>query len=207
MVALARGARNDGANVRIERVEPVSSVARVIVKSLAIIVVCVALSIVYGILHDLVTVRMCIEYFTLAHPRLIVGPRAEDPTTLAVLWGVIATWWVGLIAGVALSIAARAGSWPKLTLRDLWIPIVGAVALVFVLAMMALVAGWSAGVSGRYPPPKWITDQMPYDRWRHFVSASWAHSASYGAGALAGLALCGHAVLLRWRRARGIARV
>ncbi len=172
--------------------------------SLRIVLACVVLSIAYGVVHDLVTVRMCIEYFTLAHPPLGIG---EDPTLLALAWGVIASWWMGAIFGGLLAIAARVGAWPKLTLRDLWLPLVIAIVLVFVLAMMALVAGWSAGVSGRYPPPKWITDQMPYDRWRHFVSAAWAHSASYGAGALAGLALCGHAVLLRWRRASGIARV
>ena len=41
------------------------------VQSIAIIFVCVAAAIVYGILHDQITARICIEYFTIGHPRLI----------------------------------------------------------------------------------------------------------------------------------------
>lgn len=172
-------------------------------KSLVIVLFCIALSVVYGIVHDQITVRMCLEYFTLAHPPLGIG---EDPTTLALAWGVIATWWVGLILGVALALAARVGSWPKLALRDLWLAIVIAMAIVFVLAMMSLVAGWVAGVSGRFRPPERIAEALPYERWKHFHAAAWAHTASYAFGALGGLALCAHALLLRWRRARGITR-
>lgn len=172
-------------------------------KSLALIVWCIALSIVYGIVHDQITVRMCLEYFTVAHPPLGIG---ENPTTLALAWGVIATWWVGLFLGVLLAVAARAGSWPKLEWRDLRLAIVLVLVVVFVLAMMSMVTGWVAGVSGRFRPPERIAEAIPYERWKHFHAAAWAHTASYAFGALGGLALCGHALLLRWRRASGIGR-
>lgn len=168
---------------------------------LRIVLASVLIACVYGVAHDQVTARLCIEYFTLFHPRLGVP---ETPTMLGLAWGLLATWWVGLGLGLALACAARAGSWPKLALRDLRTPLAVFVAALFVLAMMALMAGWAAGVSDRFPPPAAIAERMPYERWKHFNAAWWAHSASYFFGFLGGLALCGHAVLLRWRRARGL---
>ncbi len=170
--------------------------------SLKIVLLCVALACVYGVVHDQVTARLCLEYFTLAHPPLGLG---ESPTVLGLAWGVLATWWVGLALGLALAAAARAGGWPKLTARELRWMLVGFVVGLFALAMMALMAGWAAGVSDRFKPPDAIAAQLPYERWKHFTAAAWAHAASYFFGAVGGLALCVHVLLLRWRRARGIA--
>ena len=70
-------------------------------------------SIVYGILHDQVTARVCVEYFTIGHPPVF---NTNDPTLLAIGWGIIATWWVGLILGIPLAVAARAGNRPPRTM-------------------------------------------------------------------------------------------
>ena len=61
-------------------------------ESLKIILLCVLAAIVYGILHDQVTARVCVEYFTIGHPPIF---HTDDPTLLAFGWGVIATWWMG----------------------------------------------------------------------------------------------------------------
>src|SRR5215208_4042841 len=92
----------------------------------------------YGVLHDQVTARICVEYFTIGHPPLF---PTESPTLLALGWGVVATWWVGLPLGVLLSAAARVGARPKLTAAQLRRP-VG----VLLLAMGACAA--IAGVVG-----------------------------------------------------------
>ena len=168
---------------------------------LRIVLACVLLACLYGIVHDQVTARVSIEYFTLAHPNL--GLPAT-PTVLGLAWGIIATWWVGLALGLALALAARAGSWPKLELRELRAVLLFYIVALSVLAMAALMAGWAAGVSDRFRPPESIAAQMPYERWKHFLAAAWAHAASYFFGGIGGLALCAHAVLLRWRRARGV---
>jgi len=47
----------------------------------------------YGLVHDQVTVRVSLEYFTIGHPQLIT---TSSPTLLALFWGAAATWWVGL---------------------------------------------------------------------------------------------------------------
>jgi hypothetical protein len=59
------------------------------VESLKIIVLCIVAAMVYGILHDQVTARVCVEYFTIGHPPIF---HTDDPTLLAFGWGVIATW-------------------------------------------------------------------------------------------------------------------
>src|SRR5215472_606893 len=89
-------------------------------QSLAIIFLAVAAAVGYGIIHDQITARICVEYFTIGHPRLI---NSDSPTVLAIFWGVVATWWVGLPLGLGLTVAARAGRRPKLKAQDLVIPV------------------------------------------------------------------------------------
>jgi hypothetical protein len=79
---------------------------------LKIILICVAAAIAFGVVHDQVTARVCLEYFTVFHPPVFA---TQSPTALAFGWGVIATWWVGLFLGLLLTLAARAGSRPKQT--------------------------------------------------------------------------------------------
>ncbi len=167
--------------------------------SIRIVLACVLLACLYGIAHDQITARLSIEYFTLGHPPLGLG---DSPTVLGLAWGVLATWWMGLGIGLALALSARAGRWPKLDLRALRTPILAFVTILFVLAMMALMAGWAAGVSDRFRPPPSIADQVPYERWKHFTAAAWAHSASYFFGTIGTLALCTHTLLLRGRARR-----
>jgi hypothetical protein len=62
---------------------------KTLIESLKIILLCIVAAIVYGILHDQVTARVCVEYFTIGHPPIF---HTDDPTLLALGWGVIATW-------------------------------------------------------------------------------------------------------------------
>jgi len=92
------------------------------VQSLGIVLMCVAAAVVYGIAHDQVTARVCVEYFTIGHPPIF---GTDDPTLLAFGWGTLATWWVGLGLGVALAFVARAGSRPKRSAASLVRPVAG----------------------------------------------------------------------------------
>ena len=49
-----------------------------------IIGLAICAAVVYGVLHDQVTARICIEYFTIGHPRLI---DSDSPTVLGLLAG------------------------------------------------------------------------------------------------------------------------
>ena len=81
-----------------------------------IVLTCIAASIVYGIVHDQFTARICVEYFTVFHPPVFA---TDSSTLLGIGWGIIATWWAGAIIGLLLAIAAREGSRVKLTAREI----------------------------------------------------------------------------------------
>ena len=105
------------------------------VEHFKIILLCLAAALVYRILHDQITARVCVESFTVFHPPIFA---THSPTLLALGWGVFATWWVGLFLGLLLTLAARAGSRPKLTAATLVHPIGH---LLIVVACSAFIAG------------------------------------------------------------------
>ncbi len=61
-----------------------------------IVVFSIVAVVAYGIIHDQITVRLCLEYFTVAHPPLF---PTRSPTLLAICWGTVATVWAGMAAG------------------------------------------------------------------------------------------------------------
>jgi len=50
-------------------------------KTLGIVFLCILAAVFYGILHDQITARICVEYFTIGHP-IVFG--TEDPTLLGI---------------------------------------------------------------------------------------------------------------------------
>ena len=78
-------------------------------KAVAIVLMCIGSAIIYGVLHDQVTAHVCVEYFTVVHP--LVFPT-ESPVLLGLGWGVIATWWTGLLLGVPLASPPAQGLGP-----------------------------------------------------------------------------------------------
>jgi drug/metabolite transporter superfamily protein YnfA len=164
-------------------------------QSLGIVLMGVVAAVGYGIAHDQVTARVCVEYFTVGHPPVF---GTDDPTLLGLGWGILATWWVGLLLGVPLAVVARAGSRPKRSVRSLVRP-VGR--LLLVTAACALVAG----LTGRFLA-SWgavylvgpIARDLPADRHVPFLADLWAHTASYLVGLAGGIV-----VLVSVWRSRG----
>jgi hypothetical protein len=155
----------------------------------------------YGILHDQVTARICVEYFTIAHAPLF---PTTSPFWLAVFWGIVATWWVALPLGLLLACAARIGAPAKLTLRDLRQWILCLLAGMAVLAFAAGVIGaWRAGQGDVALAQRF---GIPEDRQIGFMADAWAHEASYLGGIVGGLVLIVHVGLHRMRSARRAAQ-
>jgi len=151
-------------------------------------------AIVYGILHDQVTAHVCVEYFTIAHPPVF---PTTSPFLLAIGWGVIATWWVGLPLGVALALAARVGGAPRLTLLELRLPILVLMLTSGVLALISGLVGAALVASGLAEIPGGWAETIPPAKHVAFSADAWAHVASYASGAVGGLILIAHTV---WRR-------
>jgi hypothetical protein len=163
---------------------------------LAIILLCIVSSILYGIVHDQITARICIEYFTIGHPPVF---DTRDPTLLALGWGVIATWWVGLILGVLLAIAARFGSWPKTSASQLVHPLLVMLLVVGAIAAIAGIVGYFAASRHLVWLVEPLYSEVAQDRHVVFITDLWTHLASYIAGFLGGVVLC---ILILVRRSR-----
>ncbi|MDG1476562.1 MAG: hypothetical protein P8Q14_05410 [Vicingaceae bacterium] len=158
-----------------------------LIEILKIIFAAVILSIIYGIIHDLITANISIEYFTIGHPKII---ESDSPLTLALLWGVIATWWVGLILGVCISFSARYGKHPKIDLKVI-IPLM--IKLLLIMGTTAIFAGIIGLVSSNlgfiYLNDK-LSSQINESRHHLFLIAGWTHSASYLTGFIGGVVIC-----------------
>src|SRR5262249_30608452 len=136
------------------------------VESVKIILLCVAAAVLYGVCQDQITARVCVEYFTVGHPPVFGG--ITDPTLLALSWGVIATWWVGLMLGVPAAVLSRVGSRPKLDWRDLRRPIC---VLFVVIAITAVVAGGFGYLTANLVEPGYPGDLRPSRRFQADAAA------------------------------------
>jgi hypothetical protein len=153
----------------------------------------------YGILHDQVTAHLCVEYFTIAHPPVFA---TGSPFLLAVGWGILATWWVGLGLGGALAAAARLGPAPRIGLAELRRPILLLMAASACAAFVAGLCGALLAAAGAVTlPDDWAAVIAP-DRQVAFAAAAWAHMASYASGGLGGLFVIGRTIRMRIRLPR-----
>lgn len=170
--------------------------------ALRIVAISVAGAVIYGLIHDQVTIRVCPQYFTVTHPKVT---DSTNLTVIALIWGVIATWWMGVILGIPLAVTATLGTWP------VYPRIVRAIAwLLIVMGVLALVAGITGYVLARRDAitiPHDLAREIPramHDRW---LAAWCAHNASYGFGALGAIVLALYVPIARWRLARKQPRV
>lgn len=91
----------------------------------------------FGVLHDLFSAAVCTEYFTDEHPRIIAS---RHWLAMAILWGILATWWVGVFGGVWLSFCTQVGSAEAIELRRVVRAAVIGAAIVLVLAPVTWLA-------------------------------------------------------------------
>src|SRR5262245_41999672 len=158
------------------------------VQFITIVGLSVLAAITYGIIHDQITARICVEYFTIGHPKIFVTDT-NSPALIGLAWGVIATWWLGAILGIPLACAARWGHRNKQTAKSLIRPIAF---LLLIMAMCAVLAGLfghflaSRGAIQLQGP---LFVRVPAERHIAFITAGAAHFASYAVGFLGGIVL------------------
>ena len=138
-------------------------------------------------LHDLVTARVSPEYF---HVALEQATTSAPPDLLAVKWGIISTWWIGLALGLLLAFAARRGSRPPRSVLTLLAPIARLLVAMAVVATIAGTAGWIAASAGIVVLVEPLASRVPADRHVAFIAVLWTHIASYAAGAIGGVWTC-----------------
>jgi hypothetical protein len=170
-------------------------------ESLKIVFLCIAASVVYGILHDQVTARVCVEYFTIGHPPVF---RTEDPTLLAFGWGVIATWWMGAILSFPAVTACRVGSLPKFDTAGLVRPISVLLIVMAVASLAAGVGGYCAARAGVIRLEGSLAELVSPEKHVAFLADRAAHLTAYGVGFLGGIVLSLWVLFQRWRLARSV---
>jgi len=169
-------------------------------EALKIIVGCTVAAILYGIVHDQVATRVCLEYFTVLHPNIF---HTTSPTLLGLGWGIYATWPVGVVLGCVFAICARAGPSKKLTFSQL-LPLLAC--LLTVMALAALTAGTLGYFFGTMPVRESYLIRMtpavragiPAAAQHRFVADWWAVGASFASGISGGVISC--ALVVRRRR-------
>jgi hypothetical protein len=162
---------------------------------LAIVVLSVLACVTYGVVHDQITARICVEYFTIGHPPVV---PSDDPTILACVWGVIATWWVGVLLGVPLATLARFGARPKRSVGSLVRPMLILLLCNAAFATVAGIVGYIAAVNGWVQLFGWIANAVPADKHVAFLTDLWTHNASYIGGFIGGVWLM--VAVRRWRK-------
>lgn len=160
----------------------------------------VSLSVIgYGIVHDQVTARICIEYFTIAHEPTLVD--SDSPTIVGLVWGIYSTWWVGVVFGCASALLAQVGPWPRVSFRQMLKP-VGY--LVLAIAIASLVAGALAFVLAEFGAIKLghpMSVAIENSKQTGFLVDRWSHRAAHAVGLLGGSGICAGLWLVRKRQA------
>ncbi|MBZ5501871.1 MAG: hypothetical protein LAN59_06440 [Acidobacteriia bacterium] len=156
-------------------------------ESIKTVLVCIAAAILYGVVHDQFTARICVEYFTVFHPPVFM---TQSPTLLGLGWGIIATWWVGAFLGILLAIAARAGARSKLPAMALVGPIGRLLLAMAVFAVLSGLTGFLLARRGSIAPPEWVASSLAPSAYPRFMADWWAHGASYAVGLIGGIVLC-----------------
>lgn len=170
-------------------------------QSRKIILLCMASAVLYGNCHDQVTARVCVEYFTIGHTPPF---QSESPTLLALFFGTMATWWVGLILGVVAALACRAGRWPKLDAAHLVRPIVSLLIVMAVASILGGTTGYRLADSSSFALAEPYGSRVSESRHHLFFADTLAHVAAYGVGFLGGIVLCAGVLVHRYRSARAL---
>jgi len=105
----------------------------------------VCLSCLLGIAIDMVTAKVAVEYFTVHHPHVV---DSDSPWVMALVWGIGASWWFGIIAGVLpwwINVRRAQPLSSKRILRMI-VP-----SLVVIWLIMMGIVGGVYGIAGRIP--------------------------------------------------------
>lgn len=157
----------------------------------------ILMCVIYGVLHDQITARICVEYFTIGHMPVLGG--TDDPTVLGLIWGFLATWWVGAMLGIPLAFVSQVGSLVKKSARDLVRPMLFLMTGTAALALAAGVTSYILTANNVIHLAGGFEEVIPAEKQDAFLIDLWIHNASYAGGFLGGMILMVWVVVDRYR--------
>lgn len=185
----------------------------------------VAAAVTYGIANDMITARVCPEYFTEGFHRnalkwmesrsLLSSAKVEsllnpaNVNEIALWWGVRATWWFGRNLSIPVICAARIGSWPKLGMEDIIKPLAIGLGSVWTAGMVAGGIGYSVAKNNpefrdeiiRLSGASSIIDNETKCR---YVADTFTHQIGYAGGVAVGAGIVGYTLWQRYKKSKAI---
>jgi len=165
----------------------------------------VLVAVTYGIIHDQITARMSPKYFTswaVPHHKEVSNALGlspgTSPTIVGLVYGIIATWFVGAILGTTAASCARVGDkLPKLVAKDLIKPMLAHLIFTGVCAFLAGNCAVATEEELKHEFHEGLNykshNELPYivyytpmtlQELKDFKRVSYAHSTSYLTGVL-----------------------
>jgi hypothetical protein len=159
---------------------------------LAIIGLCILTCVLYGILHDLIAIYMCPVYFTAFYP--LPQELLESKILLGTVLGIASTWWLGLVLGTIVAVAARCGALPRLG----WKALVRFLATLIVVALLCTAVAGTLGYflaqRGVLAVAPSMAELIPEHERPRFWAVGFMNLAAYATAVVGGI------VLLVWIR-------
>lgn len=175
----------------------------------------------YGILNDQITARICLEYFTKGfHESMLLGWTGPilstvrnmllaykgSATIVGIIWGVIATFSIAIIAGIVITFFSRLLKWPKLNVSDLKYPMMNAMGITGIGALAGGIVGYhKAAVHG--VARMWANANVASGNLVGWQVCAYAHSAAYLVGPIAIVGLCAWIVYRRYRLKKNVSSI
>jgi hypothetical protein len=141
----------------------------------------------YGLIHDQVTARVCLEYFSIAHPFLI---DSDSPTIVGLAWGVTATWRIAIILEVAAGLVSQVGPWPRFSASQLVRPVGYLVTIIGVASICGGVAAYVLSELEFIHLTEPAATAIERSSQIAFLGDRWAHRVAHGVGILGAGVLC-----------------
>lgn len=157
------------------------------VSKLQVVLLSVLAACVYGIIHDQITVRVCLGYFTLAHPPLF---HTSSPTLLALCWGVAATAGIGVALGLLLAMVSQSHGAAPCAISRITRLILVLLGVMGASAFAAGIAGYQLSGRGWISLPAGLARIIPAPQHDRLMAVWFAHGASYLVGLFGGAILC-----------------
>ena len=144
-------------------------------ESLIFILQVVLATCLLGIAIDVVTANVAVEYFTLHHPHVV---DSDSPWVMALVWGVGASWWFGLIAAVLLwwMNTRRARPLPRKTILRMVVR-----SLIFIWVFMMFVLAVVYAIGGLIPPQQ---RRPTFESDRKLMAVAMSHATEYVLGGI-----------------------
>lgn len=152
----------------------------------------------YAVVHDQLTARICLEYFTIAHEPTIV--KSDSPTVVGLAWGIYSTWWVGVVFGVASATLAQIRFWPRVAFRELVGPVVYMVLTIAIASLVVGAVAYLLAEHGDLEIGSLMASVIEPEKHSGFVSNRWSHRAAHAVGLFGGSAICAGIWVVRKRR-------